>query len=130
MTQSSILQNKVKTFFSKPYNVILLLMGIVLTFTTFAPIIAIIEDTVKIHAGTVDANMTGKVSGYSFANYVDLFTNRMVARRFLWTPLKNTVLLSVGTCIVSILFGGVVAFLVTRTNLAWRQYISSIFIFP
>ncbi len=39
-------------------------------------------------------------------------------------------LLAVGTCLVSILFGGVFAFLVTRTNLAWRKYLSSIFIFP
>lgn len=130
MSQSSVLGNKVKTFFSKPYNVILLLLGIVLSFTTIAPIIAILEDTVKIHPGTVDANLTGLTTGYSFANYVDLFTNRLAARKYLWTPLLNTVYLSVGTCVVSILFGGIVAFLVTRTNLAWRKYISSIFIFP
>ena len=125
-----ILKNKVRTWFSKPCNIILLLLGIVLTFTTFAPIVAILEDTVKIHPGTVDAKMTGQTSGYSLANYIDLFTTGFVFRRFLWTPLLNTLLLSVGTCAVSILFGGSVAFLVTRTNLAWRQYISSIFIFP
>ena len=33
--------NKTKTFFSKPYNVILLLMGIVFTVTTIAPIVEI-----------------------------------------------------------------------------------------
>ena len=130
MNQSSILGNRLKTFFSKPYNVILLLLGIVLSFTTIAPIIAILNDTIKIHPGTVDANITGQVTGYSFANYIDLFTNRLAARKYLWTPLLNTVYLSVGTCVVSILFGGIVAFLVTRTNLAWRKYISSIFIFP
>ena len=53
-----------------------------------------------------------------------------MAKTNLWTPLLNTVYLAVGTCIVSILFGGIVAFLVTRTDLAWKQYISSIFIFP
>ena len=36
----TIFLNKVKTFFSKPHNVILVLMGIVLTVTTVAPIIA------------------------------------------------------------------------------------------
>ena len=74
----TIFLNKIKTFFSKPHNVILVLMGIVLTVTTVAPIIAIVEDT----------------------------------------------------CVVSILFGGLFAFLITRTNLAWRKYLSSIFIFP
>ena len=126
---SAIRLNKIKTYFSKPHNVILLLMGIVLTFSTVAPIIAIVEDTFKIHPGTIDAHLTGQVSGYTLVNYIDLFTSSL-ARTNLWEPLWNTVLLAVGTCVVSILFGGLFAFLITRTNLAWRKYLSSIFIFP
>ena len=128
-SKSTIFLNKVKTFFSKPHNVILVLMGIVLTVTTVAPIIAIIEDTFKIHPGTIDAHLTGQAAGYTVVNYIDLFTSRL-AKTNLWMPLLNTVLLAVGTCVVSILFGGVFAFLITRTNLAWRKYLSSIFIFP
>ena len=128
-SRSTIVLNKVKTFFSKPHNVILLLLGIVLTFTTVAPIVAIVEDTFKIHAGTIDAHLTGQASGYTTVNYTDLFTSRM-AKTNLWTPLLNTVLLAVGTCVVSILYGGLFAFLITRTDLAWRKYLSSIFIFP
>ena len=128
-SRSAIRTNKVKTFFSKPHNVILLLMGLVLTVTTVAPIIAIVEDTFKIHAGTIDAYLTGQSSGYTAVNYIDLFTSSM-ARSNLWNPLLNTVWLAVGTCVVSILFGGLFAFLITRTNLAWRKYLSSIFIFP
>ena len=126
---ATIAWNKVKTFFSKPYNVILLLLGIVLTVTTVAPIIAIVQDTFKIHAGTIDAHLTKQTSGWTIVNYTDLFTSKL-ARTNLWKPLWNTVLLSVGTCVVSILYGGIFAFLITRTNLAWRQYLSSIFIFP
>lgn len=124
-----IRRNKIKTFFSKPHNVILVLMGIVLTITTVAPIVAIVEDTFKIHPGTIDAHLTGQASGYTLVNYIDLFTSNL-AKTNLWEPLWNTVLLAVGTCVVSILFGGLFAFLITRTNLAWRKYLSSIFIFP
>ena len=102
--------NKVVTFFSKPYNVILLLFGIVLTFTTVAPIVAIVQDTFKIHPGTIDQNLTGRISGYTAVNYMDLFTGQM-AKANLWSPLLNTVYLAVGTCAVSIVFGGTVAFL-------------------
>ena len=126
---SAIRLNKIKTFFSKPHNVILLLMGIVLTFSTVAPIIAIVEDTFKIHPGTIDAHLTGQSAGYTVVNYIDLFTSPM-AKTNLWTPLLNTIWLAVGTCVVAILFGGMFAFLITRTNLAWRKYLSSIFIFP
>ena len=134
--------NKLKTFFSKPQNVILLLLGIVLTFTTVAPIVAIAEDTFAIHAGTIDENLTqrnpekypsfypkGSSKGYSFANYIDLFTSRM-AKKNLWRPLGNTLLLSTISCVISIIFGGFFAFLVTRTNMKFRKYLSSIFIFP
>ena len=127
--RSAVRRNKIKTFFSKPHNVILLLMGIVLTFSTVGPIIAIVEDTFKIHPGTIDAYLTGKASGYTVVNYIDLFTSDK-AMINLWTPLLNTIWLAVGTCVVSIVFGGLFAFLVTRTNLAWRKYLSSIFIFP
>ena len=128
-SRSTIVWNMIKTFLSKPHNVILLLMGIVVTVTTVAPIVAIVEDTFKIHPGTIDAHLTGQVSGYTVVNYIDLFTSNL-AKTNLWTPLLNTVFLAVGTCVVSILFGGIFAFLVTRTNLAWRKYLSSIFIFP
>ena len=126
---AAVRRNKVKTFFSKPHNVILLLMGIVLTITTVAPIVAIVQDTFKIHPGTIDAYLAGTSQGYTLVNYTDLFTSPL-AKANLWTPLLNTVLLSVGSCIVAILFGGVFAFLITRTNLSCRKYLSSIFIFP
>ena len=127
--RAAIFKNKVRTFFSKPHNVILLLMGIVFTVSTVAPIVAIVKDTFKIHPGTIDAFLTGKAEGYTLVNYIDLFTSNL-ARTNLWSPLWNTVLLAVGTCVVAILFGGVFAFLVTRTDMAWRKYLSGIFIFP
>ena len=73
--------------------------------------------------------MTGKASGYTLINYVDLFTSRL-AKTNLWKPLWNTLLLAVFTCVISIVYGGTFAFLVTRTNLKFRKYLSSIFIFP
>ncbi len=126
---TAIYKNRVRTYFSKPQNVILLLFGIILTFTTIAPVVAIVKDTLTIHPGTIDAHLTGKASGYTLINYVDLFTSRL-AKTNLWKPLWNTLLLAVFTCVISIVYGGTFAFLVTRTNLKFRKYLSSIFIFP
>ena len=121
--------NRIKTYFSKPQNIILLLFGIVLSFTTIAPIVAIVRDTFAIHPGTIDAYLTGQVEGFSLANYIDLFTSRQTVKN-LWTPLFNTLLLAILTCLISILYGGIFAFLVARTNLKFKGYLSSIFIFP
>lgn len=127
--KNRVIINKIKTFLSKPQNVILLIFGIILTLTTFLPVIAIIQDTFKIHPGTIDAHLTGKTSGYSVVNYTDLFTSRL-AKTNLWNPMKNTIMLAIITCFVSIMYGGIFAFLVTRTNMKFKSYLSSIFIFP
>lgn len=122
--------NQVKTFFSKPQNVILLLFGIVLSISTIAPILYLAKDTIAVHAGTVDSVKTGLKEGqYTLYNWIDLFTGKL-AKINLWVPLLNTVILAVLTCFISIVYGGFFAYLVTRTNLKFKQYLSSIFIFP
>ena len=121
--------NSIKTYFSKPQNVILVLTGILVTFTTLAPIVAIVEDTFKIHPGTIDQYLSKKASGYSLYNYIDLFTSQL-AKTNLWKPLTNTTILAIGSCTFAILFGGIFAYLVTRTNMPFKKYLSSIFIFP
>ncbi|MCR5742011.1 MAG: iron ABC transporter permease [Gammaproteobacteria bacterium] len=138
----AIFKNKVKTFFSKPQNVILLLFGIVLSFTTFVPIIAIITDSFKIHPGTIDAYYEQKASGFTIVNYLYAFgakgyktfvfgqAAKVFAKNTILIPLRNTFFLAVITCVVSILYGGVFAFLVTRTNMKFKKWLSSIFIFP
>ncbi|MBQ7223281.1 MAG: iron ABC transporter permease [Erysipelotrichaceae bacterium] len=121
--------NSIKTYLSKPQNVILILTGILVTFTTIAPIVAIIRDTITIHPGTIDQYLSGKTSGYTLVNYIDLFTSRL-AKTNLWDPLTNTVILAIGACTFAILFGGIFAYLITRTNMVLKKYLSSIFIFP
>ena len=121
--------NKLKTTFSKPQNAILLALGILLTFSTVAPMISIALDTVTVHIGSVDSHYTGLKEGYTLYNWVDLFTGKL-AKTNLWTPLLNSVLLSVFSCFGAIFYGGLFAYLVTRTNMRCKKYLSSIFIFP
>lgn len=126
---SVVRRNKIKTFFMQPHNVILIVMGILCTLTTFLPFIAILEDSIKIHAGTIETWWAGKPSGYSFASYKEVLFGEL-AKTNLWTPLFNTIVVAVLSCVAAILFGGVFAFLVTRTNLKCKKYLSAIFIFP
>jgi iron(III) transport system permease protein len=121
--------NRILTYFSKPQNLVLLILGIVLSISTIAPVVSILLDTVKVHSGSVDSVNTGKISGYTLYNWMDLFSG-MLRKANLVVPLKNTVLLSIFTCFGAILYGGVFAYIVTRTNLKCKKYLSSIFIFP
>ena len=44
--------------------------------------------------------------------------------------IEKHLLLSIFSCFGAILYGGIFAYLVTRTNLKFKKYLSSIFIFP
>lgn len=127
--KSRIIKNKIMTFLSKPQNVVLLVLGIVLSVTTIAPIVSIFVDTFSIHPGSIDAHLTGKSEGFTLINWIDLFTGKL-SRQNVWVPLWNTILLSFFSCLGAIVYGGVFAYLVTRTNLKFKKYLSAIFIFP
>ncbi len=141
--------NSIWTYLSKPQNTILLALGIILTVTTIFPMVTIVRDTVRLHPGSVDTNANAadaqvEVMGetYTTYNWTNLFTDnittrvgrervtRSVASIYLWTPLLNSIFISIFACFGAILYGGVFAYLVTRTNLKLKKYLSSIFIFP
>jgi len=124
-----IVFNRLKTYIGRPQNAILLLLGLVLTVSTIAPMVSILVDTVTVHVGSVDSHYTGLTQGYTLYNWKDLFFGKLTQIN-LWTPLLNSLLLSVFSCAFAILYGGLLAYLVTRTNLKFRKYLSAIFIFP
>ncbi len=141
--------NRVWTYLSKPQNAILLILGIILTVTTIYPLLTIARDTVAVHPGSIDNLPDAQASKFeafgttlTTYNWSNLFTESIstrigrqrvtqsVASVYLWSPLLNSVLVSIFACFGAILYGGVFAYLVTRTNLKFKKYLSSIFIFP
>lgn len=129
VNKTKIFFNKLRDLLQKPQNVILLIFGIVLSFSTIAPVVTILADTISVHSGTIDQHLSGKASGFTLVNWIDLFTSSL-ARKNLWRPLANSMILAVFSCAGAIIVGGIFAFLVTRTNMKCKRYLSAIFIFP
>lgn len=121
--------NQATNYFSKPQNMILLILGIVLSVLTIAPMVTILLDSFTIHVGTIETVYSGRITGLTIKHYIELFTGTLSQRNF-WTPFFNTMQLSIYSCAVALLFGGIVAYLVTRTNLKFKKFISAVFIFP
>lgn len=121
--------NRCKNYLKKPQNAILVVLGIFLSIATIFPMVTIWLDTVSIHAGSVDAQFSGRQSGYTLYNWIDILCGRLAKRNF-WIPLQNTILLSALSCFIAICFGGIFAYLITRTNMKAKKYLSNIFIFP
>lgn len=119
---------RARSYLSKPWNLVLLVLGVVLTVSTLAPLALIVFDTISVHAGSVD-DPTGQGAGRTLLNWERLFNGPLRSTNFT-VPLVNTVVMSVLACAGSVLYGGGFAYLVTRTNLKFKRYLSAIFIFP
>lgn len=120
--------NKGLTFFGVPANSILIIFGIMLLILTLIPMIYVIIDAFTIHL--MESGAAGlPVGSWTLYHWKELFASDTSIGYF-YKPLGNSLLVSVLACIFSIIFGGVVAFLVTRTNMPFKKFISTVFIFP
>lgn len=120
--------NKTLTFFGIPANTILVFFGIVLLFLNIIPIITVLFSTFTVYRFdfSVPGQNPGDWTGYY---YSQLFAGES-SNGIFWKPLGHSLLVSVLACAFAILFGGGVAYLVTRTNLPFKKFISAVFIFP
>ena len=121
--------NQGKTWFGMPANSILVIFGILLLFLTIAPLIYVIIDTFMVHMMEVPLIPNSKIGDFTIYHYKTLFASSKSWHLF-YKPLLNSLWTSALACVFAILFGGVVAYLITRTNLKFKKLISTVFIFP
>ena len=120
--------NRGLSFFGLPANSILIIFGVLLLILTFVPLIYVVIDSFTVHV--MEAPSLGLAEGsFTFAHWQEVFAGKNSISYF-WEPLGNSLLVSVLSCIFAILFGGAVAYLVTRTNMPFKKFVSSVFIFP
>ena len=96
--------NKIKTFFSKPYNVLLVLFLVVLSFLVVIPLISIIRDTFIVHSSE-KSRVHQAVGTFTTYHWNRLF-NSEFSKSLLWDPLRNSLVTSIWSCVVSIFVGG------------------------
>ncbi len=117
-----------KKFIKKPHNVVLLVMLVFLGYLTLFPLLTMIKDTFTVH---VSESMRLKQSAGSFTlnHWIKVLFDPSSLSVF-YKPLINSLVTSLGACLVALLFGGVFSWLITRTNIRWKKALSSLFIFP
>ncbi len=121
--------NNVKTYFSKPSNIILVVFAVILTIFVIIPLIYLLYNTFLVHSGE---SMIGKIGTLTFDHwYSTLFkAKNHYSSSLFWKPLLNSVLMSMVSCLISVVVGGSIAFLITRTNFPAKKFISLVFVFP
>ena len=120
------------TWFSKPANVILLVFLLALLVLTMYPLLSMLMETVTIHAGREARAAKETAGSLSFYHFKRMFGTRENDYSWIqfYEPFVNTLVISLASSLIAITFGGVVAFIVTRTNLKFVKFISAVFTFP
>lgn len=122
--------NRLKAFIKKPHNIILVGMAVILAYLTLFPLFSLIRDTFIVHPSEIMSVKGAAVNDYTLFHWRKVFMDGERSMKLFYLPLWNTVQVSLYSSVIAILLGGAVAWLVTRSNMRFKKFISVVFIFP
>lgn len=130
MYTTSKLHNDVKTFFSKPANCMLVFFGVLLTLLTLFPLVSMLQEMFVVHSG-IERTLIGQKKGtFTLFHWQKLFASGEWSNINFWQPFFNSLWLGLGSAVTGILLGGLVAWLMARTNMKYKEIIGALFLFP
>lgn len=107
---------------------------------TLYPLLTLASETFAVHAGR-EAVATGQAKGsFTLYSFKKLFFTLddggpqgykgSTSWIQFYSPFLHTIAVSISSSFIAILFGGTVAWLVARTNVKFKKFISAVFVFP
>lgn len=121
--------NRFKLFIKKPHNIILVVLFISLIYLTVVPLLSIVLDSFTVHQSELMRIRGSKVGQFTLFHWTKVLFSSISYKLF-YQPFLNTLVVALGTCLVAILIGGTFAWLITRTDMKYKNFVSTLFIFP
>ena len=132
------LSNRVLSYFTKPSNVIVVAFLIILLSCIVYPLYSVLN--LSLTVGQMDSLMYNSLFGlhlkkgdFSLLNITMLMFGKFerdYSISFFWSPLWNSIRMSVYASAIAVLVGGIIAWLITRSDIKYKKFISSVFVFP
>ena len=124
------LRYRLRAFFAKPANLILLLFLVSLTMLSLLPMLTMLRNMFTVHAGTERKMLRLQVGSATLSHFQMLFADAEWSRANFFTPLINSLIVASGAGLLGIAIGGTVAWFITRSDLKCKKFISAVFVFP
>lgn len=121
---------RIKAFFSKPANILLVIFLVTLVVLSLIPLVTMLSNMFTIHIGTEKKLYRMNVGSFTLKHFERLFAGDDWSRVNFWTPLLNSFIVACGSGMLGIVIGGTVAWFITRSDLKFKSFISSVFVFP
>lgn len=122
------LWNRTRTLLVDPTVVIATVLVILFTYLVIAPIGAMVVNTVQV--GVRDSAVTGLETGSFTLSFLKRVFDSPVSPVLFWAPLARTTFVALMTAALALPLGAVLAWVVVRTDLPGRRWLSSALVLP
>ena len=112
----------------EPTTVIGILMALLFAYLIVGPILSILTDAGTVQFG--DERRTKSDLGSPTLYYLTRAFTSPVARDLFWEPLWNTLMVAAGAIVISMVVGGILAWLIPRTDMFGGRWFATALIVP
>lgn len=112
----------------EPTTLIGVLMAALFLYLIVVPILSILSDAATVQFG--DERRTGGGLGDATFYYMHRAFASPVAYDLFWRPLANTLKVGVGAIVISVILGGILGWLIARTDMFGRRWFATALIVP
>ncbi|WP_284325314.1 ABC transporter permease [Cypionkella aquatica] len=112
----------------EPTTVIGVLMALLFAYLIVVPILSILMDSATVQFG--DDRRTKAELGSVTLYYLTRTFTSAVARDLFWVPLRNTLMVAGGAIAISMVVGGILGWLIARTDMFGRRWFATALIVP
>lgn len=112
----------------EPTTFIGLFAALLFTYLIVAPIASLLNDAIRIQFS--DVARTGQALGAFTLHNLQRVFQSAVSPYVFWAPLRNTVQVALGSMAIAVLVGGVMAWLIARTDMWGRKWFATALLVP
>ena len=128
-SKSKRIKNQILEVVTNPYNVIVLIAIVLLTYLIVLPLLDMIATTFELAQRDIRAVGGGKAGDFTL-----YYWQRLLASELSWTmlikPLINSLVIGVCVSVCAILLGSILAWLMVRSDLPFKKFFSLAVIIP
>ena len=123
------LKNRFMRLVTDPYSVATVIAIVVLVYLIVVPLWEMLSATFKLSPQDV-RSVPGAIAGEFTPYYWKKIFNSSISEAIFYGPLKNSLFIALMVSMLSIILGGLMAWLVTRTDIPYKKFFSFMIIVP
>ena len=123
------LMNQAGSIVKNPYNIMVVISVIFMVYLILIPLGQMIIQTLTLAGRRRGQGGRGREGMFTLYYWKRVLTSS-ISQKMLWTPLKNSLLISVCTAAFGITLGSLLAWLMVRSDLPYKKFFSLALIIP